>query len=106
MKRSRIKPISDKRRATLPARRECMEIVRARDKVCQFWTHVCDSSLDHEDWLVCWEDRFCSGPLDGHEPRHRSQGGDPTNPDEVQLICRHHHDFVHNWPLLAKALNL
>jgi len=107
VKRSPLRPISDKRRASLPARRRCIQIVLARDKVCQFWPalELARDSLDtaHLAYAVgtkCW------GPLDVHEPGHRSQGADPTDPNQCRAICRGHHDFVHQNPIVAKALTL
>jgi hypothetical protein len=38
---------------------------------------------------------------DGHEPRRRSQGADPTNPAEVIPLCRAAHDWVHDNPKAA-----
>ena len=122
VKRSPLRPISEKRRASLPARRRCVEIVLERDKTCRFWAHVeaywvengvpkkfavaarSKAHLISGDRVVslptCW------GPLDVHEPGHRSQGADPTDPSQAVAICRGHHDFVHQNPIVAKALTL
>lgn len=36
----------------------------------------------------------CSGPLDPHERRRRSQLGSLVNPENVMVICRGHHDVA------------
>jgi len=98
VKRSRINPVSAKRRATFEARRECVEIVLERDKVCQ-WNVRC-AALGRDPLHACW------GPLDVHEPGHRSQGADPTDPEQCVAVCRGCHSFLHAHPLLAKELGL
>lgn len=113
MKRTRLRPISEKRRATFAARAECVRIVLARDGGCTFWRRV-------ENYLTPWgvepqdppapELRGslpeCDGPLDVHEPVHRSQGGDPTDPEQCTTVCRAHHDYAHSHPKFAKAIGL
>ena len=101
-KRKPLAKVSLKRLATLPARRRCVEIVHERDKVCQFWVHEAGllSTLELVQAGECW------GPLDVHEPGHRSQGADPTDPDAAILLCRGHHDFAHREPRLAKGLGI
>jgi hypothetical protein len=117
--------MSKKAKAKIPARRAAMEVVRERDQVCQFWLRLivwaqtsgevffpARPNVDGKLLLEKAKEKFpvkvpdCSGPLDGHEPKHRSQGGDPTNPDEIQLVCRTHHDFCHDHPIEAKLLCL
>jgi len=111
VKRSPLRRISEKRKAQLPARRKCVQVVLERDKVCQFQPRLeaywRENGLDAYKQLVaglplhdCW------GPLDVHEPGHRSQGADPTDPAACVLVCRGHHDFLHSRPLIAKALTL
>jgi hypothetical protein len=111
VKRSPLRRISEKRKAQLPARRRCIQIVLERDKVCQlhprldaYWR---EWGLDAYTVLLaevpapdCW------GPLDVHEPGHRSQGADPTDPDQCVALARGCHDWVHGHPLIAKALTL
>ena len=121
--------MSKKAKAKIPARRAAMKVVRERDQTCQFWLRLIVwaqksgavyfpnlSGVDGLYLLTKATEAFeakldlkipqCSGPLDGHEPKHRSQGGDPTDPDDVVLTCRAHHDVCHAYPLAAKALNL
>ena len=101
-RRTPLKAQSLKRLASLPARRRCVEIVHERDKVCQFWVHEAGrlSTLELVQAGECW------GPLDVHEPGHRSQGADPTSPEACILLCRGHHDFAHREPRLAKGLGI
>ena len=130
MKRTPLRKVSDKRRATFPARKAAMAEVRARDSnTCQFWLRLVvwaqesgavyfpnrpnvDGArlLQQARLAFCLEFDVtlpeCSGPLDGHEPKHRSQGGDPTDPADIVLCCRAHHDFAHSRPIAAKALGL
>jgi hypothetical protein len=103
MKRSPLRPMSAERRASLPARRKCVEIVLARDKGC-----VLPSRWNPEGWpwITVVPPRPCWGPLDVHEPGHRSQGADPTDPSQAVCLCRGCHDWVHAHPLIAKALTL
>jgi hypothetical protein len=48
----------------------------------------------------------CRGPLDGHEPLRRSQGSDPTNADEVVMVCRGLHEWIGQHPREARELGL
>lgn len=47
-----------------------------------------------------------SRELHGHEPLPRSQGGDPTDPDQILLVCPHHHEWAHHHPAAASAVGL
>lgn len=85
-----LRRMSFKRAATLGAREECVRIVKERDKVCQAWRMG----------------GVCSGPYDAHEPLMRSRGGDPTDPDACILVCRRHHDAIHDFPTKATKLGL
>ena len=110
-RRKPIKAVSLKRLAELPARRRCVEIVLARDGGCVFGRHlVAASSLVRLEAAKAMRLQRplteCSGPLDVHEPGHRSQGADPTDPEACLAICRRHHDLMHSYPLVAKLLGL
>jgi hypothetical protein len=48
----------------------------------------------------------CSGPLVGHEPLKRSAGGDPTNADEVMIVCATLNGEIEDFPDLALAFGL
>jgi hypothetical protein len=104
VKRTPIRRVSKKRAATFPARRECVRIVLERDGGCVFNRRV----MEHLPLEIGWGkiSMRCDGRLDVHEPRHRSQGADPTDPAQCETLCRAHHDLVHTQPLVAKLLGL
>jgi len=123
LKRTALRPFSKKRQATFEARRECVRIVIERDGGCVFKRRLIAAAegLGAGDWLgdfqilrMTWEVvplfaeqlPVCGGQLDVHEPKHRSQGADPTDPDQCVAICRVHHDFAHAHPRFAKCLHL
>ena len=84
-----------------------MRIVKERDLVCQFWPRVIKVDVDNETFQKLWKGRYCEGEFHVHEPGHRSQGADPTDPDACVLLCRRHHlEFAHGEPLLAKRVGL
>ena len=103
MKRTPIRRVSKKRAATFPARRECVRIVLERDLGCRFWARM--NALAPQDNRMV-DAPVCCGPIDVHEPGHRSQGADPTDPDQCVAICRAHHDWAHTHPIQAKLLGL
>lgn len=84
MKRTPLRSMSRMKALERDARRRCMEIVVRRDRICRAAGIVRDIG--------------CNGPLDGHEPLPRSRGGDPTDPEQVILVCRQHHDWIHAHP--------
>lgn len=93
MKRSRLRQRSAKRAEETEQRRDAMLQVHARDG------HNCAA-----EQLV--PEVTCGGCLDGHEPRRRSQGGDPLDPDQIIQVCRRHHDWVGNNPAAARERGL
>lgn len=44
--------------------------------------------------------------VDPDERLPRSAGGDPVDRDNVQLLCREHHDWKHAHPLQAAAMGV
>ena len=98
--RKPLRKVSAQARAKWPARLACIQIVLERDQGCVFARRVTGRGLSPDLAPTCW------GQLDVHEPGHRSQGADPTNPDECVTLCRGHHDYVHGFPLTAKLLEL
>jgi hypothetical protein len=48
----------------------------------------------------------CWGPLDAHERRRRSQGGDVLDGANVALVCRGHHEWIGGFPVAAHAVGL
>jgi hypothetical protein len=102
-----------------------MEIVRERDKVCQFWIHLIRWAMsngffepdvlerrDGAEMVARARQAFghptpeCFGDLVGHEPLKRSHGADTTNPDEVLLLCVGHNGYVEDFPIARKLLGL
>ncbi len=83
--------VSKKRRATLPARKLCLEAVRERSGGrCE-----CKCSPD------------CTGRMDtGHEPLKRSRGGDPTDPAQVLAACDRCNFWIEENPTEATRLGL
>lgn len=71
-----------------------MELVRARDG------DRC-SAAAVVFWLPCW------GVLDPHEvvPRSTRPGGH-LDPGNVRLVCRGHHEWITDNPLLASSVGL
>jgi hypothetical protein len=86
MKRTRIRPRSDKRHAENVVRREVMMRVRARDVDCQAKGILPDR---------------CFGPLNGHELRKAGQGGSRTDEDNILLLCDFHNGWIEDSPISA-----
>lgn len=93
LRRTRLKPMSDKRRAEIPERDRVREQVLRRDN------YLCVAA-DLVPSVACW------GHLDVDEIKPRSDGGDYLNPDDCQSICRAHHDWKHAHHKEALALGL
>lgn len=53
-----------------------------------------------------WPDVECAGGLDGDEIVPRGRGGDPLDPENVQILCRAHHNAKHDHPAEAERLGL
>ena len=87
MKRSPLKPISEKRRATLPARERCRQAVLERDG------GRCRAKLPG-----CW--KFAT---EVHEPLPRGRGGDETDPAACIALCPACHRQIHDNPAWATA---
>lgn len=95
VKRKRISQTSAKKKAEAEVRREVMqELVRLRGEDC--------------------EANITGGPgifatctmvaTDGHEILTRARGGSATEPENILLVCRNCHDWIHNNPVKAKQL--
>lgn len=84
---------STKRVAEDRQRSIVMRIVRERDRDCRAAARVPDVR--------------CAGPRDGHEiiPRSRWRAGF-LEPSNVLLVCRAHHDWIHDNPIAARDLGL
>lgn len=106
MKRTPLRPISLKRSRELRARKAAIREVIERDG------ERCEFARRHDGWLRVLSGDIgpnvpeCGGPLDAHEPDKRSQGADSTNPSDIVLICRNHHDYIHQNPRAGYRLAL
>lgn len=110
-RRTRLKPISDRKRARTAQRREVVAEARARDRGrCRLDELVGVAVIDPEQPFAVVvgvvPDR-CWGPLDAHEiiPRSVWRDGD-LDVDNVAMLCRAHHDWVGDNPNAAELLGL
>ena len=96
MKRSRIKPRSDKRTAENAERARLMEekFGPRGEWRCQF------PAIDNGFGFGCF------GDVNGHEILKRSRGGSITDMDNVVLACQYHNDWVEENPIKAHDLGL
>lgn len=90
--RKPLAPFSAKRLSEHERREQVRKEVLERDRVCRLSLHV--------------RTGICGGPLDVHEPKTRARGGNYLDPDECVLLCRKHHDWVHDHPTEATELGL
>lgn len=94
MKRTRLRPVSRKRRSETKARAEVRRVTFERAG------YQCQA---REVWL----DIECGGPLDCHEIVARSAyPGGHLDPSNTLALCRRHHDAVDAEPLKAAAKGL
>ena len=98
MKRSRIRPVSEKRKALNIERRKILEATFGpRD------TWRC-ALRDTPQALVAFG--ACFGSVNGHEVLKRSQGGSITDPENIIMLCNHHNSEVENQPIRAHEFGL
>jgi hypothetical protein len=90
--RAPLKQVSAKRAAENRQRREVVAALAAAVE-----------PSDHCPAAVAFPEVACGGPVDPHEPLTRSRGGSITDPANIRLICRAHHDHVHLHPVEAEA---
>jgi hypothetical protein len=112
--------MSEKARRRVPDRVAAMKIVKQRDQVCQFWPRLMSWGEQMEvsplvpvevamEFIYTFDLRLlpdCWGELEGHEPEKRSHCADPTDPEQIVLLCHLHNGWVEDYPLAAKALRL
>lgn len=48
----------------------------------------------------------CAGQFDFHEVLTRARGGSITEPDNILMVCRRHHDWITDHPVEAAAVGL
>ncbi len=89
-RRGWLRAVSVKRQTVNRERRKVIETLLAeRGPVCEARLDGCDG------WAV-----------DCHELLRRSQGGSLTDPANLLLLCRTHHDWITTHPAEAVALGL
>jgi hypothetical protein len=97
-RRSRLKPVSEKRAVTFDARRACVATVLERDGVCQW-------PVRERETGAAVAPSACYGPLTAHEPAGR-RNVDPTDPDACVALCAHHNTLCEDRPNDARLLGL
>lgn len=103
MKRSPLRRVSKKRQAQLPARRELIDRIHARDVVCQFPRYLLRAHLLTDGF----DPGPCRYPLDVHEIIPRSAWRDGWLHDtNCVLVCRAHHEWIDNYPDEAHEIGL
>lgn len=93
MRRTRLRPVSKRRRDTFAERTLLILRVHERDVTCQARTRVPEIE--------------CGGPLDVHEiiPRSVWPRGELVEAN-CTLVCRSHHDWIGDNPVEAHRLGL
>lgn len=97
-RRTRLQPMSDKRRAAMPARAECRQLVidRARGR-CEACPIVRPGARARQG-------------VDVHEILTRARAGDAiaaiTDPANCLFVCRPCHDWITEHPIEAEQLGL
>lgn len=93
-RKSRLRPVSPKRRLEAPERTRVVRRVLERDVLCRARVSTeCTAMLPRE-------------AVDVHEILPRSRGGDYLDPAECIGVCRFCHDWLHAHPKAARALGL
>lgn len=93
MRRTRVRPVSDRRRAERPARHDVVEAAGRRDG----WRCRARELVGGP----------CAGPLDPHEIIPRSAwAADYLELDNIVTVCRRHHDWIGDNPTAAHDAGL
>lgn len=92
-----LKPVSKKRAAENRRRRNVIAQVLQTRTVCEAGHAIETIDRDH---------RCRRTPDDVHEPLTRARGGSITDPDNMVVICRACHDWVHTHPEAATSVGL
>lgn len=90
--RAPVRQVSAKRAAQNRQRRDVVAVLAAAVE-----------PSDRCPAAVAFPEVPCGGPVDPHEPLTRSRGGSITDPANIRLICRNHHDYVHLHPAEGDA---
>lgn len=102
-----LNPVSAKRRAVRPARRELREEVVARDERCQF-PRLVEAYLpvaSPDDIRQLAKAPECGGDLVPHEPKHSHNVG-RLNLDETTCLCVIHNTWVEGLGSLAYRIGV
>lgn len=109
MKRTPLRPMSNKRRAQLEQRRAVIRQVHERDRDCVFWA-TCWGERGITEWIEGDLQHFpvaCGGELDVHEVVQRSVRPSAwLEPDLAVLLCRVHHSALDDHPAEAIRIGL
>lgn len=100
MKRSRLSPMSKKRRASLAERERVRLEVFQRDGFCMFWAHTQGMTTAEMAKLPS-----CAGPLTPHHLLKASAGG-PYTAANLLTLCSRHNVFVEEAPDLCWRMGL
>ena len=97
IRKTRLSPMSPKRREVSHRRREFVADVLSHRTRCEAGALIRSAESDHR----------CFGySTDVHEVLTRARGGDILDPDNVRAICRRCHDWIHDHPKIALDLGL
>ena len=102
MRRSRIKPVSEKRRLENIERKRAME--EAFGPRSWWQCEVLKRLLDGDTRYAIMGQ--CLGDINGHELLKSSQGGSRTDMENVVPLCNFHNCWVEDHPLAADELGL
>lgn len=92
-----IKQRSDKRVAEDREREKAKVVVRQRAR------GGCEARHLVGQMVV---DTGCAGPFDFHEVLTRARGGSITDPENILMVCRRHHDWITENPAASLSLGL
>jgi len=96
-RRTRLAPVSPKRRRLNVERRKFVDHILTTRTRCESGTIIRTVDASHR----------CGGfSTDVHEVLTRARGGDILDPDNVRAICRSCHDWIHHNPGIALELEL
>lgn len=96
-RRTRLRPVSDKRRAIQRQRRELVDRVLTTRPRCEVGDIIRGTDRIHPCHI--WA-------TDVHEPLTRARGGSIIDEDNTLSVCRSCHDWIHHHPSEAQMLGL
>ena len=95
--RKPIRSVSAKRARENAQRRRVIAEVTLRRNICEAGTLIATADSGH---------RCQRGGVDIHEPLTRARGGSITDPENMVVVCRACHNWIHHNPALATTLRL